>query len=104
MPQWRDARGEGVKKQVEKFFGYPVEKVWSRDVYTVSASLTEPEVRKVASLLYNPVLQGWRSGAAKSENFQSLPECQFLVVVGFKPCARMSMCSVRPSICSTGRN
>lgn len=57
LPQWRDARGEGVKKQVEKFFGYPVEKVWSRDVYTVSASLTEPEVRKVASLLYNPVLQ-----------------------------------------------
>lgn len=85
LPQWRDARGEGVKKQVEKFFGYPVEKVWSRDVYTVSASLTEPEVRKVASLLYNPVLQGWRSGAAKSENFQPLPECQFLVVVGFKP-------------------
>ncbi len=85
LPRWRDARGEGVKKQIEKFFGFPVEKVWSRDVYTISASLTEPEVRQVAALLYDPVLKGWRVGAAKSENFEPLPECDYLVAVGFKP-------------------
>ncbi len=85
LPQWSDARGEGVKKQVEKFFGFPVEKVLSRDVYTVAGSLSEQEARKVAALLYNPVLQGWRVSAAASENFQGLPQCAFLVAVGFKP-------------------
>lgn len=85
LPQWRDARGEGVKKQIEKFYGFPVEKVWTRDVYTVAADISEKEAQKVASLLYNPVLQGWRVTAAKSENFQPLPECEFLVAVGFRP-------------------
>ncbi len=85
LPQWSDARGEGVRKQIAKFFGFPVEKVWSRDVYTVSASLSGEEARRVASLLYNPVLQGWRVGAAKSSNFEPLPECDYLVAVGFKP-------------------
>ena len=85
LPQWRDARGEGVKKQIEKFYGFPVEQVRTRDVYTVVADITEKEAQKVAALLYNPVLQGWRVTAAKSENFQELPECDFLVAVGFRP-------------------
>ena len=85
LPQWRDARGEGVKKQIEKFFGFPVEKVWTRDIYTIAADITEKEAQKVAELLYNPVLQGWRVTAAKSENFQELPECEYLVAVGFRP-------------------
>lgn len=83
--QWRDARSEIIKKQIENFFGYPVEKIWTRDVYTIRAAITESEVRKVASLLYNPILHGWRTKDSQSENFQPLPECQFLVVVGFKP-------------------
>ncbi len=83
--KWSDARGEGVKKQIVKFLGFPVEKVWTRDVYTVSGSVTDAEAAKVASLLYNPVLQGWRTGTAKSENFEELPACAFLVAVGFKP-------------------
>lgn len=85
LPQWSDARGEGVKKQIVKFLNFPVEKVLSRDVYTVSGSFSEKEVRQIAALLYNPVLQGWRVGAATSENFQSLPPCDFLIRVGFKP-------------------
>lgn len=85
LPQWHDARGEGVKKQVEKFFGIAVEKVLSRDVYTIVGDLCEAEVEKVASLLYNPVLQGWKTGKAQSENYTALPACAFLVAVGFKP-------------------
>ncbi len=85
LPQWRDARGENVKKQVENFFGFPVESVWTRDIYTVAADVVEKDAHKIAELLYNPVLQGWRVTAAKSENFQSLPECDFLVAVGFRP-------------------
>lgn len=85
LPKWSDARGEGVRKQVVKFLGFPVEKVWTRDVYTISGSLTDEEARKVAALLYNPVLQGWRVGAAKSENFTALPPCSYLAVVGFRP-------------------
>ena len=46
LPQWRDARGEGVKKQIEKFYGFPVEQVRTRDVYTVVADITEKEAQK----------------------------------------------------------
>ena len=85
LPQWSDARGEGVKKQITKFLGFPVEKVLSRDVYTIMGDLTVEEVDRVASLLYNPVLQGWKTANAASENYSALPECDHLVAVGFKP-------------------
>ena len=85
LPQWSDARGEGVKKQITKFLGFPVEKVLSRDVYTIMGDLTAEEVDKVASLLYNPVLQGWKTANAASANYSALPECTYLVAVGFKP-------------------
>ena len=85
LPQWSDARGEGVKKQITKFFGFPVEKVLSRDVYTIMGDLSAEEVDKVASLLYNPVRQGWETANGTSANYVALPECSYLVAVGFKP-------------------
>ena len=85
LPKWRDARGEGVKHQINSFLGLNVDAVRSRDVYTFSADITDDEARRIAATVCNPVLQGWRVGGAKSENFLPLPPCDYLVVVGFRP-------------------
>ncbi len=85
LPQWRDARGEGVKRQIQNFFGVTVDRVWTRDVYTVSADLGMEDMIRIAGLLVNPVLQCWRVGSRRSENFAELPKCDFLVAVGFRP-------------------
>ena len=85
LPQWRDARGEGVKRQIQNFFGVAVDQVWTRDVYTVSADLGPEDMTRIAGLLVNPVLQCWRVGSSRSENFAELPQCDFLVAVGFRP-------------------
>ena len=85
LPQWHDARAEGVKRQAENFLNVKFDAVRTRDVYTVMGDLSAAEAEKVAALLVNPVLQGWRVGAAKSENFVELPVCDYLVAVGFRP-------------------
>ncbi len=85
LPKWRDSRGEGVKQQINSFLGLAVDAVRCRDVYTFSADITDQEARRIAAMVCNPVLQGWRVGAAKSENFTPLPTCDYLVVVGFRP-------------------
>ena len=85
LPQWRDARGESVRQQIKDVFGFQVDAVRCRDVYTIAADITDSEARRIAELLYNPVLQGWRVGASKSANFIELPACDFVVVVGFRP-------------------
>ncbi len=82
---WRDARGEGVKKQIVDFLNIPVEKVLTRDVYTVSADLTKEEAKSVAELLVNPVLQSYRLDGEPGPGFEKLPECDYLIVVGFRP-------------------
>ncbi len=85
LPEWKDARGEGVKKQIESFLKLSVDKVLSRDVYTVAADITPEEAVKVAELLVNPVLQSYRIGEKTSANFKALPPCDYMIAVGFKP-------------------
>ncbi len=83
--QWRDSRGEGVKKQIGQFFNLSLDKVLTRDVYTVSAEISRAEAETIAELLYNPVLQGWRVDGKTSKNFEALPACNYIIAVGFKP-------------------
>jgi len=83
LPQWRDARGEGVKKQLADFLGIAVDKVATRDVYTVMADISLDEARKVAEFLVNPVLQSFR--VAEGNTMSADPNCDFMVAVGFKP-------------------
>ena len=52
LPQWRDARGEGVRKQVKDSLGIALEGVRTRDVYTVSAAISATE-RPVCSSLFS---------------------------------------------------
>ena len=85
LPQWHDARGASVKQQVKDFFGITVDAVRTRDVYTISGELTCEDAVKAASLLYNPVLQCWSTGSAKSENYTPMGDCDYLIAVGFRP-------------------
>ena len=85
LPQWREARGEGTKAQIINFLKIDIEKVLTRDVYTISANISDEESVKIASLLVNPVLQGYKSDSTKSDNFVELAKPDFLVIIGFKP-------------------
>ena len=47
LPQWTDARGKGVQQQITNFLGIEVDKVITRDVYTVMADITAEEAERV---------------------------------------------------------
>ncbi len=79
LQRWRDARGEGVKKQIADFLNIKVDQVRTRDVYTVSADITDAEAAKVARELANPILQNGSVGETTAGN------CNWLVSVGFRP-------------------
>ena len=38
LENWRDARGEGTKAQIENFLKINLDKVATRDVYTIHAA------------------------------------------------------------------
>lgn len=79
LRRWRDARGEGVKQQIADFLKINVDRVRTRDVYTVSADITDAEAAKVARELANPILQSGSVGETPAEG------CDWLVSVGFRP-------------------
>ncbi len=77
--KWRDSRGESVKKQILNFLKLPVEKVRTRDVYTICANLSSSQSEKIAKELSNPVLQKGIAGETRKTG------CDWLIVVGFRP-------------------
>jgi phosphoribosylformylglycinamidine synthase len=85
LPQWRDARGEGVRRQLESFLGFEVAAVRSRDVYTIMADLDRAEAVKIAELLADPVLQCCQVDDWKSANYHPMGKFDFLVAIGFRP-------------------
>ncbi len=82
LPQWRDARGEGVKQQIADFLGLQVDEVKTRDVYTVSADIDDRQAARVAQELANPVLQ---SGVVGESKYSGSDACDWLIAVGFRP-------------------
>lgn len=77
--KWRDSRGESVKKQIHNFLKLPVDKVRTRDAYTIVADITPAQAAKIAAELSNPVLQTGIVGETPSTG------CDWLIVVGFRP-------------------
>ena len=80
LRKWRDSRGSGIQQQITDFLNLKIAEVWTRDVYTISADISDEQAGAVAKALTNPVLQNGVVG-------ETLPEgnCSFLVSVGFKP-------------------
>ncbi|MDD3154186.1 MAG: AIR synthase-related protein [Victivallaceae bacterium] len=85
LPHWRDARGEGICKQIAGFLKIAVDDVRTRDVYTIYGNFEEADAEKIADGLFNPVLQSWRTEGGKSSNYEALPEADAVIVVGFRP-------------------
>ena len=79
LQRWRDTRGEGIKKQIADFLKINVDQVRTRDVYTVSADITDADAAKVARELANPILQSSSVGETPAGG------CDWLVSVGFRP-------------------
>jgi phosphoribosylformylglycinamidine synthase len=82
LRKWRDSRGEGVKKQISDFLKLNVEEVRTRDVYTISADISEQEAMRAAADLSNPVLQ---RGVIGESQLAENELCDWLISVGFKP-------------------
>ena len=81
--EWRDARGEKTRKQINDFLQIQLDNVRTRDVYTVSADITAADAARIAEYLTNPVLQTSRVGGNALTNDDN--GCRFLVAVGYKP-------------------
>ena len=81
-PEWHDARGEAALKKINDFLHGDVEKIRTRDVFTVSADITQEQAEKIAAELANPVLQDHRVGeSAPGQPF----DFDWIVAVGFRP-------------------
>ena len=79
LPQWRDARGEAVRKQVAEILKINVDKISTRDVFTVMADISPAQAATVATELANPVLQRGVVGDTSGTG------CDWLIAVGFRP-------------------
>ena len=86
LPEWHDARGEKLQQQIRDFFKFDPGVVRTRDVYTLEADITPDEAEKLAKLLCNNVLQFYRVGERRSENYVDFDkQCTGVVAVGFRP-------------------
>ena len=79
LDDWRDTKAEGVKNQITDILKLPVKDVRTREVYTISANVTESEMRKVTDELKNPVIQEAKLGESSASNYD------WLIIVGFLP-------------------
>ncbi len=79
LDNWRDAKAESVKKQITDILKLPVKNVKTREVYTVSADITEQQIQKVADELKNPIIQNVKIGISPVSGFD------WLIIVGFLP-------------------
>ena len=82
LEQWRDSRGEAVKKQIRDFLKVTVDRVRTRDVYTVKAGISSEQARQIATELAHPVLQRGIVGETRPDADNCF---DWLVIVGFKP-------------------
>ena len=79
LPQWRDAKAESVKSQVETVFKLHIDKVRTREIYTVLADISLKEAEQIAHELVNPVIQKANIGVTDETGYD------WLIIVGFKP-------------------
>ncbi len=82
LERWRDARGEGVKKKIHDFLKIDVEKVLTREVFTVDADISDEEAALVAEELAHPVIQ---KGISGQTSVRYKDDFDWIVSVGFKP-------------------
>ena len=81
-PEWHDARGEAALKKMTDFLNGAEASIRTRDVFTVSAELTDDQAEKIACELANPVLQYHKVGETRpGEIF----DFDWIVAVGFRP-------------------
>ena len=79
--QWKDARGLSVMRGIENILGIKgVKNVRTRDVFTVSADITQNDAEKIGRELANPVTQNSFAGQTPVTD-----SVDYIIVVGFKP-------------------
>ncbi len=79
LGNWRDVRGERVRRQIREFLKLNVRKVVTRDVFTVCADISDAEARAAAEEIANPILQKGIVGETRGTG------CDWLISVGFRP-------------------
>jgi phosphoribosylformylglycinamidine synthase len=79
LPHRPDPRGEAVRGQVQKFLGIPVQRVATRDVYSIFADIDETQAQQAALEFSHPILQRAVVGESDRVDFD------WLIIVGFLP-------------------
>jgi len=75
-----DPRAAHVEKQIREFLELPVERVRTREVYTLFLDADEHGARHILDAFTNPVTQTGTLGESRPE-----PPFDWLVVIGFRP-------------------
>ncbi|MFO7821302.1 MAG: AIR synthase-related protein [Lentisphaeria bacterium] len=80
QPGADDPRGNGVTRQAQTFLGLPVEKVNSRNIYSLFVDCDSSQAEKIVAAFANPVIEKGKVG-------ESVPENAFdwFITVGFRP-------------------
>lgn len=73
-----DIKSKTLKQKISESFKINVQKIKSRDVYTVSADLTNEDVHKIASEFVNPVTEQFYIGFSCEDSFD------WMASIGFK--------------------
>jgi len=74
-----DIKSKILKNKILESLGINVLKIKSRDVYVISADLTNNDIYKVASEFVNPVTEEFYIGFSYEESFE------WMISIGFKP-------------------
>lgn len=76
---WRDPRAASLQKQISEFLHLSVGKVFTRDIFTISAAITDADAEVAAAAFANPVLQHGVVGETPVAGYD------WLIRVGFRP-------------------
>ena len=74
-----DTRGKATLSKISQYFGFSMEKIQTRDVFSIVADITEDDAKRMLKSMTNPVIQHGVIGASDSDQFD------WIVIIGFLP-------------------
>ncbi len=74
-----DTRGKATLSKIIQYFGFSVEKIQTRDVFSIIADITDDDAKQMLKGMTNPVIQRGVIGESNLDHFD------WIVIIGFLP-------------------
>ena len=74
-----DTRGKATLNKIIEYFGFSIEKIQTRDVFSIVAEITETDAEKMLKSMTNPVIQDSILGESDKFDFD------WIIIIGFLP-------------------